>query len=588
MSYKSDTIATILNQLNLKYFLPAIQREYVWQPAQILKLFDSIMRGYPISSFLFWQLKPENQEKWEVYNFINNFKPGQHNELANTNGVQQLTLVLDGQQRLTSLLIGLKGSYTIKLPRKFWNNPNAWRKQQLYLDLLKDSTSEDDTEDSGMRYGFEFLDAQPTNTLGHYWLKVGHILKFDSKDAFDNFKDTEEEKLPENTTRKEIKIFRNNLDRLYDTIWKEDFISYYIENDQNYDRVLDIFVRANEGGTKLSKSDLLLSMVTSKWSGINAREEIFGFVDHLNLEMPRRNNLDKDFVMKACLVLTDLPVQYRVENFSNKNLELIRSHWEAIQQAIVATLQLVNTFGIDENSLTSANALIPIAYYAHKHGFKTLIGSSAFDLQNATVLRQWLTTALLNGVFGGQSDNVLRDIRNILQEQVTSSKLYPVEAINLQLAKTNRLTSFTGASLEDFLLTSYGRRETFLALTLLYDENSWGNMSFHQDHIFPRALFTPERLTELGIPASKHSRYLELVNRIGNLQLLLAHENIGKSDTDFEPWLATRGPDFRQKHLIPSGDHLLKLENFEAFIEARENLIRQRLKNLFTLAELAK
>jgi uncharacterized protein with ParB-like and HNH nuclease domain len=54
---------------------------------------------------------------------------------------------------------------------------------------------------------------------------------------------------------------------------------YYTETDQDYDRVLDIFVRANEGGTKLSKSDLLLSMVTSSWDGVNAREEIFNFVD---------------------------------------------------------------------------------------------------------------------------------------------------------------------------------------------------------------------------------------------------------------------------------------------------------------------
>ncbi len=63
-----------------------------------MQLFDSIMRGYPISSFLFWELNPENRDKWEAYKFIENGAyGGTHNELANVDGVNELTLVLDGQ-----------------------------------------------------------------------------------------------------------------------------------------------------------------------------------------------------------------------------------------------------------------------------------------------------------------------------------------------------------------------------------------------------------------------------------------------------------------------------------------------------------
>ena len=83
----------------------------------------------------------------------------------------------------------------------------------------------------------------------------------------------------------------------------DEVIAYYTETDQDYDRVLDIFVRANEGGTRLSKSDLLLSMVTANWDGVNARDEIFNFVDRVNTQLTRRNDFDKDFVMKSCLVL---------------------------------------------------------------------------------------------------------------------------------------------------------------------------------------------------------------------------------------------------------------------------------------------
>ena len=126
MSYRSETIATTVTRLNTQYFLPAIQREFVWRPAQIVQLFDSIMRGYPISSFLFWELQKQNRDKWEAYTFINKAThKNTHNQVANTNKVPQLTLILDDQQRLTSLLLKLKGTYVVKKKYKHINNPNA-------------------------------------------------------------------------------------------------------------------------------------------------------------------------------------------------------------------------------------------------------------------------------------------------------------------------------------------------------------------------------------------------------------------------------------------------------------------------------
>jgi uncharacterized protein with ParB-like and HNH nuclease domain len=102
MGYKPETVASAVLHLNVNYFLPAIQREFVWGPEKIEQLFDSLMRGYPISSFLFWRLRPENRERWQIYKFVEDARQsGTHNSLANTAGIQELTLVLDGQQRLT-------------------------------------------------------------------------------------------------------------------------------------------------------------------------------------------------------------------------------------------------------------------------------------------------------------------------------------------------------------------------------------------------------------------------------------------------------------------------------------------------------
>jgi uncharacterized protein with ParB-like and HNH nuclease domain len=128
VSYIPKTISEVaLEYINRTTFLPAIQREYVWDTDGIEKLFDSIMGNYPIGSFLFWKIREEKKSLWTAYKFFSNFdKESPHNEEANLAGIKQdIYLVLDGQQRLTSLYLGLKGSY-----RFFYYN---WKKTQLYL-----------------------------------------------------------------------------------------------------------------------------------------------------------------------------------------------------------------------------------------------------------------------------------------------------------------------------------------------------------------------------------------------------------------------------------------------------------------------
>ena len=137
MKYQSDTIGTVLSRLNHDIFIPAIQRPYVWEPEQIVKLFDSLMRGYPINSFLFWELQPGNFEDWDIYQFVNRFKQGNiHNDSAKAIADQPIVLVLDGQQRLTSLLIGLLGSYTMRAKNARKSSATSWFEDALYLDLL--------------------------------------------------------------------------------------------------------------------------------------------------------------------------------------------------------------------------------------------------------------------------------------------------------------------------------------------------------------------------------------------------------------------------------------------------------------------
>lgn len=580
MSYAATSIARILDQVNRTIFLPAIQRPYVWEPDQIIALFDSIMKGYPISTFLFWEVESGHRGDWDIYKFIENFRHGDtHNELLEPGG-RQITLVLDGQQRLTSLLIGLRGTYTVRRKYGRKGNPDSWVRQKLYIDLMKSSAIVEDNDDTdlGVTYGFRFFEQEPRVDTDHFWLKVSRILDCTSDNEFETLADQIVESLPGDITRTDRRIVEKNLERLYRVIWKDEIISFFTEMDQSLDRVLDIFIRANDGGTKLSKSDLLLSMITSKWRGVSAREEIFDLVDFLNDGLSLRNSLTKDFVMKSCLVLTDLDVQYKVGNFTSYNLSIIEKNWGKIKDTLEKTLRLVNGFGIDKETLTSSNVLIPVAYYLFQ-SHRSFTGSTPFEVQNAARVHRFLLGALLNATFGGSSDQTIQAARGIIREALRLDRDFPLQELEIGLARKGRNISFRD-NLSLHLETRYGQKNCFLTLSLLYDYHLWGTVGHHVDHIIPKSLANRQTLMGKNVPESRIAEILECVDRVGNLQLLLGRENLEKSNEPFSNWIESRDSGFLQRHLIPDDPDLWSVERLPEFVRARETLISERLRRV--------
>ncbi len=120
-----------------EYVLPAIQREFVWSTDQICRLFDSLMRGYPFGSFLFWKVEKQNCAKYAFFDFVREYheRDAPHCPPLNLSQESSVVAVLDGQQRLTALNIGLRGSHAEKLLHKRKSNSNAYPKRQLFLDL---------------------------------------------------------------------------------------------------------------------------------------------------------------------------------------------------------------------------------------------------------------------------------------------------------------------------------------------------------------------------------------------------------------------------------------------------------------------
>jgi hypothetical protein len=352
------TIAAALSRIQHKnYVLPAIQREFVWKPEQIERLFDSLMQGYPFGTFLFWKVEPATSGKFKFYDFVLNYHqrdaahcpelPALHN--------QAVTAVLDGQQRLTSLNIGLRGSMAVKQPNKWWTNPDAFPKRTLRLNLLAPTEPDED----GIVYEFKFLDdTQAARSPQALWFKVPDILGMKDGPAMLNWL------VGHQLAGDDLSRAYSALDRLHRVVHVEPLVHFYEEEAQDVERVLNIFIRLNSGGTVLSYSDLLLSIAVAQWAKVDARSEIHKLVDELN-RLGAGFDLSQDFVLKAGLMLADIAsVGFKVENFTRPNMATLEANWANIRAALVRTVELAASFGLNGQTLRADSALLPIAYSA--------------------------------------------------------------------------------------------------------------------------------------------------------------------------------------------------------------------------------
>jgi len=569
----------IFNVHNKKYLLPAIQREFIWDTFQISRLFDSLLKDFPIGSFLFWKVEKQKIKAYQFYEFLRNYheKYNKHNPKADTRGIEGIIAILDGQQRLTSLYVGLKGTYAYKLPRKFWDNDAAFPERKLYLNLLKTS---DHIE---LEYDFKFLTEEEAKKRDEnsYWFRVGDILDLQKEVDVNRY-------LIKNQIMKldeEKAEFANEvLFKLHSVIHKDRIINYYLEQDDKLDKVLNIFIRVNSAGTPLSYSDLLLSIATAQWQDKDAREEITKFVDEIN-NIGSGFNFNKDFVLKACLVLNDVrDIAFKVDNFNKKNMLKIEENWDKVTDSIRTAVKLISSFGYSRYTLTANNVVIPIAYYIIKRELTENIIHSMKTTNERRKIQKWIIISLLKKAFGGQTDNVLRAIRRAINNQ---SQSFPVEEIARKFRGTTKAIEFNEEEIENMFFFRYGQSYTFSTLAILYPTLDFKNV-FHIDHIYPKSHFKRNILLKTGIEEDQIEFYLNNFDYIANLQLLEGIPNIEKSDKDFEKWLFKTFPDekdrkyYMKKNYIPENIDL-SLNNFKEFIEKRKELIKKQLKSVLSL-----
>src|SRR5699024_5581564 len=514
---------------------------------------------------------------YDFYAFMKNYHEvkNKHNEKIDLKGSDGVIAVLDGQQRLTSIYLGLKGTYAYKRKYISRTNPNAYPERKLYLNLLEEPKNSDN------KYNFKFLaEYEVKNDENNYWFEVGKILDMTedgdvSLYVNDNISFSEDFSYTKDQSRFAI----NALSKLYNIINKAGTINYYKEDSTELDKVLNIFIRVNSGGTKLSYSDLLLSIASAQWDNHDAREEIIDFVNEVN-EIGDGFKINKDFVLKSALVLSDLPdIAFKVDNFNKKNMETIESKWDTIKKSIRQAVLLVSSFGYSGETLSSNNALIPISYYLMMLGNPDNFVYSGNNRSNKEKIKKWLISSLLKKAFSGQPDNVLRPIREIIKESSTNE--FTIEKIQERFKGTNKSILFTEDDINEFLLNlRYGKSDTLSTLMLLYRSLDYNN-KFHMDHIYPKSKFRRNYLKRQGVAEDKIDEYISSVNDITNLQLLAAQLNEEKLDTDFDKWFNSHQPtedgkfNYRGINYLPNMNYTY--ENYLDFIEKRRELLKNKL-----------
>lgn len=580
------SIARALRQIQeRRLILPAIQREYVWKPSQVVRMFDSVMRGYPIGSFLSWRVHPETVSKFKFYGFMKSYSAfdNRHNPVVDIPTDREVVAVLDGQQRLTSLNIGLRGTYAYKNHGGWANKPWSYPERRLCLNL----TGEAPENELGLKYHFQFLTKNdldssredPTKT----WMPVSEI--FDAADI------TAVMDIMPRYGDGNDRSALNLISKLWGEVHTTPSLHFYEEDVQDIERVLDIFVRVNSGGTVLSYSDLLLSIATAQWTG-DARAAAHGLVDSLN-QTGNGFNFSSDTILKSGLVLADVSdIGFKVRNFTAANMAKLEASWDSMSASLQVAVGLLSDFGLSGGTLAADSVLIPVAYYVHHRQLDHTYRESPKTREDRNALRSWVLRSLIvRGIWGSGLDTLLRDLREVLKTQGDSG--FPVTAIEQAMSRRGKSLAVTEALIDDILNLQYGKARTFPVLAALFPHVDTRNL-FHVDHVFPAAQLTSKALRRISNPdgtprftAEAIDDLASLRDQLPNLELLPGLENIGKSDKAPADWLAEEysSPDersaFLARHALPSSLPR-SVDEFMSFFEQRRANLTARITDMLT------
>ncbi len=605
MSYKAQTIIETIKGINQTYYLPSIQRKFVWGVHQIENLFDSLMQGYPIGTFLFWSVEkggdPSHIDEYTFYEFINNYSEKDALEFMQTkvekpSVKERIVAVLDGQQRLSSLFCALQGSYAFKTNKRISPN-DPYPKRELYLNLLYQCKNEMDN-----KYQFEFKTSMEAAIKDetHYWLKVKDVIAWSSsangrsivkkkaKGIVREIRDNAYESL----TEERYDDIESCIELLWEKLVTEELITFFEIQKESLDDILDIFVRVNSAGTPLSKSDLVFSTIVANWE--DGREKIENLLEHLNSK-GERFKFDKDFVITLCLALMDLPQKFQVKIFTRANVQKVSNSWDDITNAISDSVDLLVDYGFSHENLTAYYIIIPVAYYLYKS--KNRIADLSDDDKNT--MHMFLITGMVKKIFSASVESGLTNILNKLRQTNLEGKVVlacedhfdfdSLKVLEFQ-EKTLRIEE---VDIDEILNFKKGPL-TFMILSLLYPDLKLSEIKWHQDHIHPQYAFERKKLIKyfadqgLQLDENTLKDWIAKSNTLVNLQLLTGKQNQSKSSTSLAKWMETQFDTDDKCKRYCEANYIdfstgFRLENFDAYYIKRKANMKKQLMRIFNV-----
>ncbi len=535
--------------------LPEMQRRYVWKSTQVRDLFDSLYREYPVGSILEWE-RPTGEE-------------GRTLDVGDAPGVRktaQSRLLLDGQQRLTSLTAIIKNQELLVRGRRrsidiLFNvlHPEIDEEEILDSSPEEDDESEmqeEDDEVDSLDFGRKtFVVATRKLQNQPNWISLRRM-----------FAESQTTLWREALQGLGISYDSPEADRISERINRVQRIKdvqipiVTLGSEMDYRTVTDVFCRVNSAGARLRGSDLALAQITSRWPGSLQKFEEF----QKKHESNGQQLFDLAFIVRALVVF--ITGQCKFLTIGTISVEKYPSAWKETKDALETAFDVARGWGITSFTLLSAPALvITLAYYLKKR---------PHEMHQLSRLHQWLLMASICGHYSkGSSETIMDQDLTAIDRGVSLDEM--ITALQKQgwtgMIRANDIKGkFHGSAyfgLMYLAMRQSGAKDWYMDTPIsLGNAGSLLKVQFH--HIFPQAL----------LKASGHYEKNE-INEIGNLAFLGGNTNRRISADAPESYLPSISESNRSAQCVPLDTSLYQIEKFREFLSARRNLLATMLNN---------
>ena len=564
MSNLIDNSITIYEAMknieNGKYVMPAFQRQYVWSIEQIEKLWDSILLDYPISNFLFWHIDDKNVT-WDTY-FCHFLKQATFNSRKQSDDVNfpinsidfsyTDIAILDGQQRLTSLFLSLFGETYLR-PRYSNKNSGVMYVYKLFIELDKNKIEQDEEDYNSKKYDIKFTSKGLSINSSTTQFEIRNIL--DEKFQNDETREQAIEEILINIPDNSKEYAKDILLKLYNKIFVEKLIRYTEITDMSQDDALEMFIRFNNGGKKLRKHEITMSILEVYWP--NAREQFSMLLSGAY------SDFSTDLIIRTALMLYG-DVTKTIIN--QKVADDLKNNWSDFKIAFKNLQNAFEKLNIDvEHFVNDYTKLVPLIYYIYYN-------PDSYE-ENLNAIRAYLTRTIFFIYFRSGTPGKLQRLKTNINNNNMK--------ITLDMLDSMAELQITESRIEDILNSEKGSRLVWEVLYFIGRNWIDKNTNYEQDHLHPESRFTETK--PFSISMEEWKMWYNNRNRLPNLQLLDDFENKSKSNRRLIDYCNNmtdeQKQEFYKKSLIPQ-DVSLEFDNFNIFYEKRKQLLKEKILEL--------